>query len=90
MNYQNIQQLLDADRPEEALAEADKIIALDENDGMAHFLRGKALWRLGNRVQATNAYAVAAEILGPESPPGIALRHAADIENFFNPDLLNP
>lgn len=90
MDYENIRNLLDNDRPEEALAAADRLLAANAADGMAHFLRGKALWRLGRRSEASGAYAAAAEIQGPDSPAAIAIQHAADVENFFNPDLLNP
>lgn len=53
------------------------------------FERGKLYWRLGERSRAASDYAAAAE-LDPEGPAVHALEHARHIEDFFNPDLLNP
>lgn len=54
-----------------------------------YFLRGKAYWRMGKRQPAVVDYAEAVAS-NPESPARLALEHAGDIEDFFNPDLLNP
>ena len=53
------------------------------------FVRGKTLWRMGQRQPATSCYARAASLDG-SSPAVAALEHARAIEDFFNPDLLNP
>lgn len=87
---ENIESLLKADRPAEALAAADEAIASAATpSARLLFLRGKSLWRLGRRGEATSAYAAAAE-LDPDGPASRALEQARDIEAFFNPDLYNP
>lgn len=53
------------------------------------FLYGKALWQAGERRQAAGAYRMAVE-LNPGSPAAIALEMSDNIDEFFNPDLLNP
>lgn len=83
-NFLTAKQLLASDQPQEALE-----LLADATDAEGLFLKGKALWRLGRRAEATSAYAQAAA-LDPESPAAQALDHARDIESFFNPDLLNP
>lgn len=73
----------------EALERLNTAIATDPSDPEALFKRGKVLWRMGERSKATSDYAAAAAI-DPDSPAVQALEQARDIENFFNPDLLNP
>lgn len=90
MTNHEIQQLLDTDRPEDALREAERRLADKPDDGITLFLLGKALWRTGRHAQAQNAFARSAGLLGPESPAARALEYAKDILSFFNPDLLNP
>lgn len=87
---ENIESLLRADRPDEALASAIEAIT-STGTPSAHllFLKGKSLWRLGRRSEATSAYAASAA-LDPEGPAVRALEHARDIDAFFNPDLYNP
>ncbi len=89
MEYQDIQALLDENKPGEALVLLDNVLAVEPDDPQALFLRGKAYWRLGNRSRATSDYAAAAA-LDPDSPAVQALEQARAIEAFFNPDLLNP
>ncbi|MCM1484042.1 MAG: hypothetical protein NC043_06880 [Muribaculaceae bacterium] len=74
---------------DEAIDALDAIIAENDSDAEALFLRGKALWRKGCRSRATSDYAASAAI-DPDGPATLALDHARDIEAFFNPDLLNP
>lgn len=76
-------------RPDEAIAMLDGIIAASANDGDALFLRGKLLWKLGRRAEATSDYIKAADI-DPDGPASRALEMARSVESFFNPDLLNP
>lgn len=84
-----IRNLLDANRIADALEAADNALADTPADPALIFLRGKILWRLGRRSEAMTAYAEAAE-LDPAGPARRALEHAADIADFFNPDILNP
>lgn len=77
--------LLRADKAEEAL----KILENADVTAESLFMRGKALWKLGRRAEATNAYEKAAA-LAPDGSATQALEHARDVEAFFNPDLLNP
>lgn len=86
----NIESLLKADRAADALAAADQAIASGTAPS-AHllFLKGKSLWRLGRRSEATSAYAASAS-LDPDGPAVRALEHARDIDAFFNHDLYNP
>lgn len=88
-NLQNIRRLIDSDSLEEALAFLDSVEPPPEQAAEALFLRGKVLWRLGERAKATSAFAASAR-LDPEGPASVALEHARDVERFFNPDLLNP
>ena len=53
------------------------------------FKRGKLLWKKGDIAGAMNDYCRAAQI-NPDSPAAIALEHAHDVQQFFNPDILNP
>lgn len=55
-----------------------------------HFSAGKILFQMGQRGRAIAEYAKAVE-LNPEcSRYATALEFSRDIENFYNPDLLNP
>lgn len=74
---------------EEAMVLLNGILAAEPDNADALFRRGKIYWRLGNRSKATSDYAAAA-LTDPDSPAVQALEQARDIENFFNPDLLNP
>jgi len=85
----NIDSLIRANRLEEAMVLLKEYIAANPSDARALYLRGKAWWRMGERSKAMSDYAASASI----EPDGIAqhaLEHARDIEDFFNPDLLNP
>ncbi len=48
MEYQDIQALLDENKPGEALVLLDNVLAVEPDDPQALFLRGKAYWRLGD------------------------------------------
>lgn len=86
---ETIQKLIETGRIEEAIAQLDRLIELNPDDDALLFARGKAHWRAGERSSARKDY-LAALSLNPDSPAGIALKQAEEIENFFNPDLLNP
>ena len=78
--------LLKSNNLTEALDLADRYLTAHPDDAEALFLRGKIHWRLGNRSRATSDYAAA----DPDSPAAEALEQARAVEDFFNPDLLNP
>ena len=84
-----IDTILKENTPEQAMVLLSKIIAENPQDAAALFARGKLYWKEGNRAKATSDYAAAAAI-DPDSPAVMALEQAREIENFFNPDLLNP
>lgn len=84
-----IDSLLKDNKLDEALVLLDSILEANPTDAEALFARGKIYWRMGLRSKATSDYAAAAAY-DPESPAVQALQQARDIENFFNPDLLNP
>lgn len=81
--------LLKSNKLTEALDLADRYLAAHPDDAEALFLRGKIHWRKGNRPRATSDYAAAAAA-DPRSPAAEALEQARAVEDFFNPDLLNP
>lgn len=88
-DFTHIEELLRENKPEDALVLLDRVIAADAENAEALFLRGKAYWRLGERAKATSDYAASA-MIEPGGKAAAALEHARDIEDFFNPDLLNP
>lgn len=67
------------------------IVYTEENpsDARGFFILGKAYWKAGERSKAISAYGEAAA-LDPDSPANLALIQAKKVEQFFNPDLLNP
>lgn len=84
-----IDNILKENTPERALVLLSQIIDAEPADAEALFARGRLHWKMGNRSKATSDYAAAAS-LDPDSPATMALEQAREIENFFNPDLLNP
>ncbi len=87
MNH--IDKLIKDNKLEEAIVLLSERIEAHPEDYDALFQRGKLYWRLGLRAKATSDYASAA-LLDPEGPASQALENARQIEDFFNPDLLNP
>lgn len=85
----HIDSILKDNAPEDAIVLLSEIIESDPENSAALFARGKLYWKSGQRAKATSDYAAAAA-LDPQSPASMALEQARDIENFFNPDLLNP
>lgn len=85
----NISALIAENNIDEALAEMEKYVESHPGDAEALFEQGRLYWRMGMRPKAISSYAHAAEI-DPEGPASTALEQARDIEDFFNPDLLNP
>ncbi len=73
----------------QALDEARALVRDNPASAEAWFTLGKILWKLDRRAEATSAYRTAADI-DPDSPAAIALTHAQDIADYFNPDLFNP
>lgn len=89
MKYENIKVLLDGNEVEKVIEILTDVINYNPVDAEAFFLRGKAYWRMGLRSKAISDYA-SAEALDSNSPAALALEQAREIEDFFNPDLLNP
>ncbi|MCM1293208.1 MAG: hypothetical protein NC111_04940 [Bacteroides sp.] len=85
----DLEDILKVNNPEEAIVLLNSFIATHPDNAEALFQRGKLHWRLGHRSLATSDYA-AASLIDPDSPAAMALENARDIEDFFNPDLLNP
>lgn len=73
----------------EAITALSAYLAKNPNDDEALTMRGMRHWALGNRADAINDYLAAIRI-NPASNAVEALRHANDILNFYNKDLLNP
>lgn len=67
-----------------ALADDDKNLA-----EQLYLRRGRVYWRMNRRGPATTDYEHALA-LNPESKAAVLLDNARDVEDFFNPDLLNP
>lgn len=85
----HIKNLIDKGDIEEAICQLDALIESQPDNDAAFFQRGKLYWKIGETARAMNDYATAARI-NPDSPAATALEHSHDIQNFFNPDLLNP
>lgn len=86
---QNIAQLINENRLEEALLLLNNSIKQCGNNDQLYFERGKLHWKMGNKPFAITDYEHAVSI-NPNSPAKIALENARDIISFFNPDIYNP
>ena len=89
MGIEDIKLLIKKNKLPEALVALDDILGGKPDEAEAYFERGKVYWRMGNRAAAISDYCRAVAI-DPHSPAAIALEQARSIEDFFNPDLLNP
>ena len=76
-------------RVEEAIALLGDMAAVCSDCDEVFFCRGKLLWKLGRRAEATSDYIKAVSI-NPSSKAARALEMARAVESFFNPDMLNP
>ncbi len=85
----NIDRLIKENKLQDALVLLNERIEKHPEDADALFARGKVWWRLGERARATSDYAASAS-MNPNGAAAYALEQAREIENFFNPDLLNP
>ena len=86
---QIFRQLSSQGRFEEALAEAERLLADAPSDDELWYEAGRLNWRLGRRAAAITAYNHAVA-LNPASPAVEALTFVNSIMDFYNPDLLNP
>lgn len=84
-----IETLVGEGKFDKAIALLDSMIAASPLNDSLYFQRGKILWKKGDIPAAMNDYSKAAHI-NPQSPAAIALEHANDVQQFFNPDILNP
>ena len=87
--FQKIEELINENRPEDAITELNFALESEGNNDRLYFERGKLHWRMGNRAQAITDYEHAVAI-NPQSPARIALDNAHDVISFFNPDIFNP
>ncbi len=88
-NLNKIDLLIKNNKSTEALIMLDRLLKDCPTDYYALFLQGKAYWRLGKRAKAISAYEASVAIAS-DSPARYALEQAREVEDFFNPDLLNP
>ncbi len=84
-----IEALLADGKVREALARANELIVGSAESDELYYIRGKLNWRAGDTRAAVTDFE-SAVALNPESPARHALEMARDINDFFNPDLLNP
>lgn len=89
LSLQQINQLIAQNSLKEALELLDRAISEDENCEELYFLRGKVNWRIGKRGAAITDYEHAVA-LNPDSKAKVALKIAHEVNEFYNPDLLNP
>lgn len=91
-DYNTIDRLIADNRLGDAISALRKYKAenagIDEDD-QYWFLMGKAAWKEGRRDLALSYYNRAVS-LNPASPAHTAIELAADINEFFNPDIYNP
>lgn len=86
---QKIEELIANGRLEEALASLNSLIEAEPDNAQWRFLKGKALWKTGDKGGAISEYEHASQ-LDPQSPATHALEMARSIMDFFNPDIFNP
>lgn len=84
-----IKKISENDNISEAIEEASELLKSNPEDDRLLFLTGKLLWKSGQRDKAISYY-LKADAINPDGPAKRALEFARDIDNFFNPDLLNP
>lgn len=89
VELQKIEALFSDNKIDEAIEALTANIEDDPNCSQWYFLRGRALWRLGQKGKAISDYEQAVA-LDPDSPAKHALEMTRDIMDFFNPDLYNP
>lgn len=66
-----------------------KVSSSPSEEARQHYLRGRELWRQGDRGGAITEYNKAVA-LDPKSPARTALAMANEILDFFDPNQLNP
>lgn len=89
IHYDKIENALKNGLSAEALLLTAEALRHNSDDAHLWFLRGKALWKAGQKGEAITAYERSAA-LDPTGNAVIALKMASDVMNYFNPDLLNP
>ena len=86
---ERIRELLEAHRPDEAIAEMERYRAAGGvMDDTLFYLLGNAWRKKGNWQMAMNHYLEAVQ-LNPESPAKQALDIANEILDFYNKDMYN-
>lgn len=89
MTEQEIRQLLDENRTEEAIAALNVLIAEDAANDVYYYLRGNAYRKHNRWREALSDYCKAMDI-NPDSPAADAYRAAQEILAFYHKDLYNP
>ena len=93
VSIEHLRQLLADDHIEQAIADANTLIASVDADASlraeAYYLRGNAYRRLNDLRMAQNSYLESAE-LDPEGPGAQAFGVLQEILEFYNKDYYNP
>lgn len=84
----DVERLTDRGQLDEALTLLNNAINADQ-DATLHYLRGRLLWKMGQKTEAMSDYATASQ-LDPSSPATAALEMAREIMDFYHRDLYNP
>jgi predicted Zn-dependent protease len=86
---EDLQKLIESGNYDEAIKLISTMIASDPDNDSLLFQRGKLFWKTGAVAAAMNDYAAAVKA-NPHSPAAVALEQAYAVQQFFNPDILNP
>ena len=86
--YTEIKALIDQDKVDQAMQELDEIIAQDDKQEIAFYLKGNIYRKKQDWQNAINYYSQAIE-LNPSSPANDARDMCIEILNFFNTDMYN-
>lgn len=89
LTIQEIKQLVDENRTEEAIKALDAMIVQNPTCAECYFLRGNAYRKHNDWKMALSDYCKAME-LDPESPAKAAYNATIEILDFYNKDLYNP
>ena len=85
---EQIKQLIQAGKTDEALQLLNEYLAAQPTDDQAWYLRGKAYYKKGETRLALNDY-LEAIALNPKSPAQQAYNMSMRILNFYNKEIYN-
>jgi len=86
--YKTIKALIEENRNEEAIERLEEILAKDDKQDMAYYLKGNIYRKKQDWANAVNNYTKAME-LNPESPATQAKQMCIEVLNFYNTDMFN-